>query len=191
MTMLAAATMLLLQAAPATVTPAADPALARMAALFDEVCLQAFPIDGAVDRLMTARGATPMTPERVKITLKDDPGRGWSIEDGARRISLFVEDPPYHACSVRRTVEAAGDLAGYRTLAARFEADHPGFAPIAPYDRDQGDVHIHGTGESRSLAGGSSESLFVFDQHVTDPARRAKGETAVDLRFVHQIHTGG
>lgn len=177
-------------AQPATLH-APDPALARLTALYDEVCLQAFPIDAAVDKAMADRGATPLTPEQVKVTLVDDPGRGWRIRDGDRDILIFLELPPFHACSVRRDF-AAGlpDLSAYRPVADRFEAGHGGFAPVRSFDMDRGDLHVHAVGEQRMLPGGSAEALFVFDQHVIDPAKRAAGQTAVNVRFVHQLHTG-
>jgi len=40
---------------PPPARPAPDPAMTRMVALYDEICLQAFPDDGAVDRLMEAK----------------------------------------------------------------------------------------------------------------------------------------
>lgn len=184
---------ILAQAAPST-SPSADLRAAtpdaieqRMASLFDEVCLQAFPIDAAVDKLMTAKGATPLTADQVKVTLVNDPGRGWSIKDGGRDILVFLELPPFHACTVRRFTEAVPELRTYRAAADAFERVHPGFTPMKLYDADKGGVHIHAVGEQRELPGGGGESLFVFDQHVIDPARRAKGETAVNIRFVHQI----
>ena len=162
-----------------------------MVALYDEVCLQTFPIDGGVDKLMAAKGATALTPEQVKVTLVDDPGRGWKLEDGDRTLYVVLELPPFHACSVRRFFpDAIPDLDAYRVVADRFEADHPSFSPITPYNADRGDLHVHAVGEQRRLAGGSEDSLFVFDQHVIDPAKRAAGQTAINLRFVHQIHTG-
>ena len=39
----------------------------------------------------------------------------------------------------------------------------------------------------RTFPDDTSESLFFFDQHITDPKRRAAGETGVVLRFVHQF----
>lgn len=178
-------------ATPQSAPPTGDAALTRLVALYDEVCLQAFPIDGAVDKLMAARGATALTPAEVKVTLVNDPGRGWQVKDGDRDVYVFLELPPFHACSVRRFFTGGMPaLAAYRTVADRFEADHPGFAPVSPYDADRGDLHVHAIGEQRLLPGGSQESLFVFDQHVIDPAKRAAGQTAINLRFVHQLHTG-
>ena len=182
--------MLIAAAAAAGATP--DPVLARMVALYDEVCLQAFPIDAAVDALMAKKRARPLTAEEVKVTLVDDPGRGWAIEDGARTITVFLELPPYHACSVRRGTDAGfTDFGAYRAIADSFEASHRGFAAMKPMEGDVGDIHVHAIGEQRVLPGGGAESLFVFDQHLTDPAKRAAGQTGVEVRFVHQLKTGG
>jgi hypothetical protein len=74
--------------------------MTRMAALYDEVCLKAFPDDAAVDRLMAEKGAAPLTPEQAQITLRGDPGRGWLLKDGERNIQIMLELPPFHACSV-------------------------------------------------------------------------------------------
>ena len=41
------------------------------------------------------------------------------------------------------------------------------------------------------MADGRRESLMVIDQHITDPARRAAGETGTEVRFVHQIAEPG
>lgn len=178
---------LLTLAALAGQTPAApDPAVARMAALFDEVCLKAFPADDRVDAAMAAHGATPLTPEQVKVTMRDDPARGWSIPDGDKRITVFLELPPFHACSVRRdTAAGMADPTPYRAVVDPFEAAAPGFAPIAPFEGDVRGQHVHAVGERRILTDGSGESLLVIDQHPTDPALHPTER--VDLRFVRQM----
>lgn len=176
---------LLLQAAP----PAAD--LQRMAALYDEICLQTFPIDGQLDALMAKKGAQPMTPEQVKVTLRDDPGRGWWLTDNGRTYAVMLELPPFHACSVRTKLPAGSlDLSAYKVVAKRFTTTHAGFTTQPPMDADQGDLRLHGDSEYRTLPGGGGEHLMVIDQHVHDPQRRAAGETGQSLRFVHQLTTG-
>ena len=181
--------MLLVIAALAATQPTVpDRTLARMVALYDEVCLQTFPIDAEVDALMARKGATPLTPEQVRITLVNDPGRGWMLTDGDREVLIFVEMPPYHACSVRRFTPAGfADLGAYRAVVDPYEASHPDFAPVQPYDTDRGNLHIHAIGEKRPLPTGGAETLYVFDQHINDPTKRAAGQTAVNVRFVHQI----
>jgi hypothetical protein len=182
--------LILLAAALAPVPAAAD--LGDMVALYDEVCLQTFPIDGQVDALMAGKGATPLTSDQVRVTLRDDPGRGWYVTQGGRTYTVFLELPPFHACSVRANVGSTPyDLGRYRVVADAFASAHPGFKAQPPMDGDQGAIQMHGETEYRDLPGGGSESLMVIDQHITDPARRAKGETGVVLRFVHQIMTRG
>lgn len=181
-----------LAAAASEPAPAPDPMVERLVALYDEICLKAFPDDQAVDSLMAAKGATALTPEQVRVTLKDDPGRGWLLKDGNRTIQVMLELPPYHACSVRRTTpQGFGDLTAYRAVTDAFKQTRPGFAPAGPVDQDMGAIHIHALGEARTMPGGKTETLYLFDQHVTDPARRARGETAVNIRFVHQIIDAG
>jgi len=173
--------------ASAAATPPGD-AVARMAALYDEVCLKTFPIDTEVDALMARKGAKPLAADEVKVTMGSDPGRGWLIKDGDRDIQVYLELPPFHACTVRRMTPAGmTDDSAYRQVVEPYKATHAGFEPGDGMNTDMGELHVHAVTEVRTLPGGTSESLMVFDQHIKDPARRAKGETAVSLRFVHQI----
>lgn len=177
---------LLLQAAPPVTV------MDRMAALYDEICLQTFPIDTQLDALMARKGAQPMTPEQVKVTLRDDPGRGWWLTDNGKTYTVMLELPPYHACSVRTNLPAGTlDLSAYDAVAKRFTATHAGFARQPPMDADQGDLHLHADSEYRTLPGGGGEHLMVIDQQINDPKRRAAGETGHVLRFVHQLTTKG
>lgn len=164
-----------------------DEKLSRMTALYDQVCLKTFPDDKAVAALMTARNARELTTDEVKVTMNDDPARGWELDD--KSGTVWIEFPPYHACSVRWNTPDIGDLREYRAIADRYEQQLGGFTAADPYDSDYGDIHVHAIGEQRQLPDGSWESLFIFDQHITDPKRREAGETGFSLRFVHQYHT--
>ena len=163
----------------------ANERLSRTTALYDQVCLKAFPDDRAVEAMMTAMGAKPLSQEAVKVTMRDDPARAWELADGS--ATVWIEFPPFHACSVRWNTPELGDLREYRTFADRFENATGGYVSLAPYDADMDDIHIHAVGEQRRLPDGRTESLFVFDQHVTDAKRRAAGETGFSMRFVHQF----
>jgi hypothetical protein len=177
--------LLMLLALVAGVNPVdGDQRLSRMTALFERVCLRTFPDDKAVEAVMNAIGAPELGQDEVKVTMRDDPARAWNLPDGA---TLWIEFPPYHACSVRWSAARIGDLKAYRTVADKYEGAVGGFSPIDPYNDDQGDIHIHAVGEQRTLLNNSSEALFVFDQKVRDRKRREAGETGVNLRFVHQF----
>ena len=179
--------MLLVQAAtpPATIVP--DPRMAGMAALYDEVCLHGFPDDDAVDKLMATKGATALRPDEVRVTLVDDPGRGWRIADPGGDILVILELPPYHACSVRWSGPAgAPDWAPYRVAIAPYLATRTGWLTLPPTEMDRGDVHISATMTGRMSAEGS-EALMIFDQTPLDPARRAAPDAKADRRFVHQL----
>ncbi len=162
----------------------ADEPNSRMAGLYERVCLNAFPDDNTVAAIMAAEGARELTAKEVKVTMVDDPARGWALPDG--KATVWIEFPPFHACSVRWNSPEVGNLSAYRGVADSHEKAVGGFRPIAAYDSDSGPIHIHAIGEQRTLPDHSSESLFVFDQYVTDPKRRAAGETGFSLRFVHQ-----
>jgi hypothetical protein len=185
-----------LLAAAAAVTPAgaqdADPAVTRLVALYDEICLRTFPDDAAVDALMEAKRATPLTPEEVRVTFHNDPGRGWLLQDNGHNIQVMLELPPYHACSVRRwTAAGFGDLTAYADVTEAFKATRPGFAAVDEQQADFDGYHIHMSGELRELADGGAETLYLFDQEYLDPARAAETEVPFNIRFVHQIVSPG
>jgi len=181
---------MLLPVVAATGASAANQQLSQMTALYEQVCLKAFPDDKAVQAVMMERNARPLTSDEVKITMGNDPARGWELAqyDGA---SVWLEFPPFHACSVRWHTPQIGDLHAYGSVAEKYESAKGGFHPIEAYDADQGDIHVHAVGEQRILPDRSSESLFIFDQHITDPKRRAAGEAGYVLRFVHQFAPPG
>jgi hypothetical protein len=161
--------------------------LARAVDLYEAACLKTFPDDAALDALMTQRGATPLSAQDVKITLRDDPGRAWQLGDGRDRLFVYLELPPYHACSVRFMMpDAQYDLTGYRDVERRYMASVGTFTDSQPLDDDQGPLHIRLMGKERRQSD-ANETLMVVDQHITDIARRKAGETAVSLRFVRQI----
>ena len=184
---------LALAAAPAAQAATDDGILSRMTALYDEVCLKDFPKDEAVAAAMTAKGATALKPDEVQIYLHDDPGRGWTIDDGAGKFVVTIEAPPYHACSVRRqTPSGFPDLATYYAVAAPYEAAAGGgYNKMKPMDMKVGDITSHASGEQKIAPDGSAEALYVFSNTASDPKDRAKGYTAVEVRFVHQFVSPG
>jgi hypothetical protein len=167
-----------------------DPAAqqAEMVALYDEVCLRAFPDDAAAARAVARYRASPLSRGDVRRFLHDDPGMGWEIAGRTGRFHVTIEQaPPYHSCAVR-TMTAAGfaDMGPYQAAAARY-ARGRGFERFDPMDRVVRELRIVGGGERRVDPDGSSESLLVI---FTTPAdeHRAQGHTAVEVRFTHQYY---
>jgi len=176
---------ILLALVAATGSLGADQRLSRMTAIYEKVCLSAFPDDNAVEALMKTQDARELSPAEVKVTMNADPARGWELVDG--KATVWLELPPFHACSVRWNTQSIDDLGIYRTVADAYESAKGGFKPMKTFDSDHGDIHVHAVGEQRTLPSQAVESLFVIDQHITDARRRDAGETGVVLRFVHQI----
>jgi hypothetical protein len=175
---------LLLALLMTSTAPAADGRLLRLTKLYEDICLNRFPDDKAVEAMMVARGARELSKSDVKVTMRDDPARAWDLNDGG--ATLWIEYPPFHACSVRWSAPDIGNMDAYRAIAKTYEGAIGGFVPMNPMDGDRDDIHIHAVGETRTLPDKTTETLFVFDQQLTDPKRRAAGETGFTVRFVHQ-----
>ncbi len=163
----------------------ADQRLSKMTTLYEQVCLKAFPNDGAVETLMNAQDARELSPDQVKVTMGNDPARAWELKGGG--ATVWIEFPPFHACSVRWNIPQMVGLGAYHAVAEAYESAGSGFKPIEAVDTEQSGIHIHTIGEQRILPSQATESLFVIDQHISDPKRREAGETGVVLRFVHQF----
>jgi hypothetical protein len=176
--------LMLLALAAAANTAAADQHSADLFKLYEQVCLKAFPDDKAVEALMKERNAREMAQDDVKVTMVNDPARGWKLPEGG---SVWLEFPPFHACSVRWTAPQIPDLGAYQAILEGYEKSRRGFTPIKPMDGDKGDLHMHAIGDRRVLADSSVESLFFIDQHISNPKRREAGETGVSVRAVHQF----
>ena len=174
---------LLFLAASTTASP--DATNAQMAQLYEEVCLKAFPDDRAVAALMAARGAKELSAEEVRVTMVDDPARAWRLAESD--TTVWLEFPPYHACSVRWHAPQIGELSAYETIAAKYKSANAGFTRLPPMAADRGDIHIHAVAEQRPLAGKGFESLMVIDQTISNEERRDAGDTGYVIRFVHQF----
>jgi hypothetical protein len=165
-----------------------DPVAQRdeLIALYDEICLRAFPDEAEAGRAAARHDATPLSPADVRRFLHDDPGFGWQLRGRTGRFDVTIEQsPPYHACAVRTmTANGFADLSPYQALAARYERAG-GFVRITPMNRTIQNLHIIGGGEQRPGPGGSSEALLVAITSASDEYR-ARGDTAIEVRFAHQ-----
>ena len=166
---------------------AEDPVRDQMIDLFETLCIETFPEDAAVERLMRERGATPMTPAEVEIYLHDDPGVGWRLSAAGTSFAVTIEKPPYHACSVRvRLDREFADLGRYPAITGAYEKEHGEFLRPPPMEMDIGDVHSRVNALQRLTASGGGDSLFYFVNSPTAAAAKS-GATGVEVRFVHQL----
>lgn len=176
-----------------TLTNPPDPIAQRdeLIALYDEICLRAFPDEAAAERAALAHHATPLSGADVRRFLHDDPGVGWALPGHTGRFDVTIErSPPYRACAVRTmTANGFADLGPYQALAARFEQGRT-FQRITPIDQDFGDLHVAGGGEQYfGPDGRGGESLLIALTRVADAHRRS-GDTAIEVRFSHQYYDG-
>src|SRR3982750_1311059 len=58
-----------------------DPVAQRdeLIALYDEICLRAFPDDAATAAAAARHDATPLSSSDIRRFLRDDPGIGWQL----------------------------------------------------------------------------------------------------------------
>lgn len=172
---------------PAPTAAAAGP-LRGLISTFDSVCNRVFPDDERIASVM-ARIPTmkPLTPEQLRVYLKNDPGRGWIADDGTSSIVITVESPPVHACAVRMPqTSGAIDEAMWRSVIEAAEARAGGgFTRMPPRSFVVGDVRSTVIGDQKQNPDGSAEAFYLFRTTPTDPAK-ARGY-GVELRLVHQI----
>lgn len=112
--------MLLAGAALAQDQPSA-PVPDEFVRLFTGYCLAKFPDDDALKDKAQADKREPLTAAQVQSYLHADPGVGWLVgEDG--KYVLTVEQPPYHACAIRRYVGEVMDGKALFAAAGEFLA---------------------------------------------------------------------
>lgn len=187
-----AATMLAGQPSPYA-PPISSNAVAQrdeMIALYDEICLRAFPDDKAAGDAAARHHATPLSQAQVRIYLHEDPGYGWQIDGRTARFNVTIEAPPFHACAIRTmTADGFADLGPYRALANRYEAGG-GYRSMDNLQFTQDNLDVAGGGERRARPDGGTESLLVILATPTRP-HRDRGETGVEVRFTHQFADPG
>jgi hypothetical protein len=183
---------LFLALAAAAGSDGVDENLMRMVSLYDEVCLHAFPEDDAVVALLKERGAQEMSAQEVKVTMNDDPARGWRLP--GESTTVWLEFPPFHACSVRWNAPRMPDIQPYITVRDAYAKANAREGSITEkvFDQDVNQVHIKASmtafGRKADQADESAESLLFIEQSINNEGRRAIGETGYVLRFVHQAY---
>src|ERR1700761_2186760 len=167
----------------------ADPGaqLAEMVALYDELCFQRFPDDAAVAKQLEVHQAVALASGELRHSLRDDPGQGWQFTGRMADYVVTIENPPYHACTVRTmTPSGFADMSAYRAFADRYEAGR-GFITIPPIDRVNGPIHSQLGGDYAPTADGQNVETLIVAVDSPDQTIRARGQTGVSVRFVRQF----
>jgi hypothetical protein len=100
-------------AAPPPETPlalVADPPVLEHLDIFRSACLFRFPDDRAVAAKAAAEGWQPLNAQQISAMLHEDPGHGWSLTRTYGTYLLTIEEPPFHACVVRKVYPAVPDF---------------------------------------------------------------------------------
>jgi len=84
--------------------------VAELIRVFDDMCLNSFPDDGAVAAKAQAAGYAALTDAQVRVFLHSDPGRGWDVRVKDQVMALTIELPPFHSCAVRSMLPTDADV---------------------------------------------------------------------------------
>lgn len=166
--------------------PRPDPQMGAMIGIYDMLCLRVFPDEAKIEAAMTKIGATPLTPDEMKIYLRDDPGRGWRIvRDGHVIYTVTIEAAPIRACAIRSmTSNGLLDEPRYAATVAAAETNAGGgFVKFPPFDHAVGDIRTQATGAQRQNADGSAEAFYL----IRSTPVKMTPTTAIEVRMVHQL----
>jgi hypothetical protein len=182
--MIAALLSLALQAAP---LPRPSDALAYGEAqmrMFDTICGRTFPDDARVAAGMAKiPAARPLTPEEVRIYLKNDPGRGWIMPAGSSRIVVTIEAPPIHSCAVRITnTDGVIDEGKWQQLLTAAQArSGGGFVTLPVQTFEAGETRSQAGGVQKQGANGAAEAIYLIRSTPKKPGY------ATEIRMVRQV----
>lgn len=158
--------------------------------MFDMICNHVFPDDARIAAGMSKiPGARALTPDELRIYLKDDPGRGWTMPAGTSRIVVTIEAPPVHACAVRiGNTDGIIDEGRWQQLLTAAQARSGGdFTVMPPQTFAVGDLRTEASGVQKQAADGSAEAYYLLRTSPKNPAA-ARGY-GVELRMVRQLVT--
>ena len=161
--------------------------------LFSGYCLGKFPDDTALADKARADHREPLTPAQVQSYLHADPGVGWLVGDDGKYV-LTIEQPPFHACAIRRYVPQVLDSKALFAAASDFLA--PSGRKLGPLQTTQRQIGpgIVSSGMLMQVIGASgqpSTEAYMFFI-VAYPAGTKPDGTArppfYDVRFVRQLY---
>jgi len=183
------------QSPPAAAAQPAPDLPADFLALFSDLCLNKFPDDAALGVAAEEKHGSAMTPAQVRGYLHDDPGNGWTFKDsgtGADYVVL-VEQPPFHACSVRHVSPVLYSPKAYMDA-------------VEAYVGARGNSLAPGTPQRVALGGGAEAIgatypeldadrkptgeafITVIEYYPTGLANDPQHKPLLEMRFVRQIY---
>ncbi|MEH3103972.1 MAG: hypothetical protein PGN12_08695 [Sphingomonas phyllosphaerae] len=153
-------------------------------ALFDMICGRVFPDDARIaTALARMPGVRALTPEELRIYLKDDPGRGWVMSAGSSRIVVTIESPPIHSCAVRidNTDGVIDDGKWQQLLTAAQARSGGGFLTLPPQTFVVGDIRSQASGVQKQGVGGAAEAIYLIRSTPKKPG------FGTEIRMVRQL----
>ncbi|MDB5735805.1 MAG: hypothetical protein JWN16_2442 [Alphaproteobacteria bacterium] len=170
----------------------APPVSAEFVRLFSSHCLSKFPdalAQAAVDEKLE-----PLTAAQVASYLHSDPGKGWLIAAADGNYVLTEEDPPYHACAVRRYATAMMDGKPLFAAAKAFVASSGRSFGTPQSSRRMIGPGIVSNGLLFPVIGatgqptGEAFMFFVVAYPATTKADGTDKPPFFDVRFVRQLY---
>jgi hypothetical protein len=181
----------LLLAGAALAQDAPPPVSAEFVRLFSSYCLSKFP--DAVAQAAGDEKLEPLTDGQVASYLHSDPGKGWLIAGADGNYVLTEEDPPYHACAVRRYSDHVMDGVPLIEAARAFvESTGRKLGPPQMSSRPIGNGIISNAvlmqlRDAKDQQVPEAFMFFVVAYPVTVKADGTESKPFYDIRFVRQI----
>ncbi len=189
--MMRAALAFLMMAGAAFAQDTPPPVSGEFVQLFSSYCLSKFP--GAMAQAAADAQLEPLTDAQVANYLHSDPGKGWLVAGTEGQYVLTEEDPPYHACAVRRYSDHVMDGTPLME-AARIFVESTGRKMDAPQlsSRPIGNGIISNAvlmqlRDAKDNPVPEAFMFFVVAYPVTQKADGTQSKPIYDIRFVRQI----
>ena len=162
--------------------------------LFTSYCLAKFPDDAGLSGQLEGDKRDPLTPAQVRGFLHDDPGQGWLIAGTESKYVLTLEQPPFHACALRRYADHVLDGAPLIAAARAFAA--AGGRKLGPPQTSQhtmangfiSDAVLLQVLDGNDRPQGEAFMFFVTAYPAVTGPDGTPSKPFFDIRFVRQIY---
>ena len=184
---------LMLLAGAALAQDAPPPVSAEFVRLFADYCLAKFPDAEALAKTAAEDKLEPLTTAQLQNYLRSDPGQGWLIRGADGDYVLTEENPPYHACALRRYGAALLDSKPLFERAKGFLAQSGKSFGEPKSSRHMIGPGIISNGLLFPVIGASGQATnegFMFFVVTYPPTTKPDGTAQpmfMDMRFVRQI----